>query len=213
MVGYAKVASMTTPVKADPEPRKPGRPRSDEARRAILDSTFELLNQQGFNELSMEGIAARAGVSKATVYRWWPNKAALVIDAFLRAVEPELHFTHSEPTLHSIREQMLRLTRMFVGPLGKAIAAVIGAGQSEPEMLESFRCHWLAVRRLEARELVRDAQAAGEIRPDISPDTILDLLYGALYFRLLVGHAELATEYVEDIFRAITPGIVPQSKA
>jgi len=202
---------MKTPSQADMEPRKPGRPRSDEARRAILDSTFALLNEVGFNELSMEGIAAQAGVSKATVYRWWPNKAVLVIDAFLRAVEPELHFTHSEPTLQSIRAQMTRLVNMFVGPLGRTIAAVIGAGQSEPEMLEAFREHWLAVRRLEARELVRNAQAAGEIRPDIPPDTILDMLYGALYFRLLVRHAPLSGDFVEDIFRLITPGMIYQS--
>jgi AcrR family transcriptional regulator len=202
---------MKTPSQADTEPRKPGRPRSDEARCAILDSTFTLLNEVGFNELSMEGIASQAGVSKATVYRWWPNKAVLVIDAFLRAVEPELHFTHSEPTLQSIRAQMTRLVNMFTGPLGKAIAAVIGAGQSEPEMLQAFREHWLAVRRVEARELVRNAQAAGEIRPDIAPDTILDMLYGALYFRLMVQHAPLSTDYIEDFFRLITPGMVSQA--
>ena len=202
---------MKTPSQADTETRKPGRPRSDEARCAILNSTFALLNEVGFNELSMEGIAGQAGVSKATVYRWWPNKAVLVIDAFLRAVEPELHFTHSEPTLQSIRAQMTRLVNMFTGPLGKTIAAVIGAGQSEPEMLQAFREHWLAVRRVEARELVRNAQAAGEIRPDIAPDTILDMLYGALYFRLMVQHAPLSTDYIEDIFRLITPGMVSQA--
>ena len=202
---------MTTALQAEPEPRKPGRPRSDEARRAILDSTFALLNQVGFNELSMEGIAANARVSKATVYRWWPNKAVLVIDAFLRAVEPELRFAHSGPTPQSIREQMTRLVNMFNGPLGKAIAAVIGAGQSEPEMLEAFREHWLAVRRREARELIRSAQAAGEVRSDMAPDAILDVLYGALYFRLMVAHAKLTPEYVEEIFRLITPGMVTQT--
>jgi AcrR family transcriptional regulator len=199
-------------VQADPEPRKPGRPRSDEARCAILDSAFELLNQQGFHELSMEGIAARAGVSKATVYRWWPNKAVLVFDAFLRAVEPELHFAHTEPTLQSIREQMVRLSRMLSGPMGKAIASVIGAGQSEPEMLDSFRRHWMAVRRAEARTLLQEAMNAGEINWSISPDSILDTLYGALYFRLLIGHAEMTTEFIDDLFKLITPGLSQQPK-
>src|SRR3974377_856409 len=126
--------------------RPPGRPRSEQSRRRILGRPLRLLRQQGgFPDLSIEAVASDASVSKATVYRWWPNKAALVIDAFLRAVEPELQFAHSEPTLQSVREQMTRLSRIFTGPLGKAIAAVIGAGQSEPEMLESFRQNWLSV--------------------------------------------------------------------
>lgn len=201
-----------SPVQAAAGPRKPGRPRSDEARRAILDSTFELLNQHGFNELSMEGIAARAGVSKATVYRWWPNKAVLVIDAFLRAVEPELIFTHNEPTLQSIREQMTRLARLLSGHLGKTIAAVIGAGQSEPEMLEDFRRHFLAVRRSEARTLLTAAMKAGEIRSEVSPDVILDTLYGALYFRLMIGHAEMTPEFIDELFCLISPALTPRSE-
>jgi hypothetical protein len=77
-------------------------------------------------------------------------------------------------------------------------------------MLDSFRRHWLAVRRIEARGLLKDAMQAGEIRSDLSPDAILDILYGGLYFRLLVGHAELTPDFVEDLFRLITPGLTPQ---
>src|SRR6266851_7755029 len=72
--------------------RAPGRPRSEKARKAVIQSTLALLNRVGFHELSVESVAARAGVGKATIYRWWPNKAELVIDSFVWAVEEELRF-------------------------------------------------------------------------------------------------------------------------
>ena len=75
--GHARQAT-TTRV----EPRGPGRPRSEKARKAVIQSTLTLLKRVGFNELTIEAVAARAGVGKATVYRWWPNKAELVIAAF-----------------------------------------------------------------------------------------------------------------------------------
>src|SRR5882762_3199838 len=88
--------------------RPPGRPRSEKVRKAVIESTLELLKSVGFNELSMEAVAARACVGKATLYRWWPNKAELVIDAFVSAVESELRFPSAGPVLESIHAQMRR---------------------------------------------------------------------------------------------------------
>lgn len=190
------------------EPRGRGRPRSEQARRAILQSTLDLLKQVGFSDLSIEAIAARAGVGKATVYRWWPNKAALVIDAFVSAVGEELRFPYSGSAPNTLREQMRRWTAVFRSPLGRIVAAVIGAGQSEPEILRAFREHWVEPRRREAREILRKGMEEGEIRNDLDPDTILDILYGPLYFRLLVQNAELNPEFVESVFSVITPGLL-----
>src|ERR1700746_129768 len=123
--------------------RRPGRPRSEKARKAVLRSTLALLKRVGFDELSIESVAARAGVGKATIYRWWPNKAELVIASFVSAVEEELRFPSGGPVLASIHEQMRRWAVIFRSPLGQIIATVIGAGQSEPEILEAFRNHWV----------------------------------------------------------------------
>jgi AcrR family transcriptional regulator len=119
--------------------RGPGRPRSEKARKAVIRSTLALINQTGFNELTIEAVAARAGVGKATVYRWWPDKAELVIAAFASAVEEELHFPAAATVLESIHEQMKRWVHIFRSPLGQIVATVIGAGQSEPEILEAFQ--------------------------------------------------------------------------
>jgi AcrR family transcriptional regulator len=185
--------------------RGPGRPRSEEARKAILETTLELLKRIGFTDLSVEAIAAQAGVGKATVYRWWPNKAALVVDAFVAAVEEELRYPTTGSAEKAIRERMKRWTRIFRSPLGQVIAAVIGAGQSEREILEAFHTHWVEPRRREARELLRQAMDHGEIRRDLDPDVILDILYGPLYLRLLVRHAPLTSELADAVFDAVMP--------
>jgi AcrR family transcriptional regulator len=197
-------------VIARPVARGPGRPRSEEARKAILQSTLELLKESGFTDLSIESIAAHAGVGKATVYRWWPNKAALVVDAFVSVVEEELRYPVSGPAKKAIRERMNRWTKVFRSPLGQVIAAVIGAGQSEPEMLRAFYDHWVEPRRREARRLLKQSMKNGEIRADVDPDTVLDILYGPLYLRLLLQNAPLTADFADAVFDIIMPGLQPR---
>ncbi len=194
------------------ERRGPGRPRSDEARQAILSSTLTLLQTEGFEGLSIEGIAEDAGVGKATVYRWWPNKAALVIEAFLEKVQPELRFPKNASVREAIHQQMRRLIRLMRGEFGNMLAVIIGAGQSQPEMIEAIQKYWVAPRRKEARELVMQAQERGEIRSDLSADTILDILYGPLYFRLLIGHGPVDCQFVDAIFDIAESGLNPTAK-
>jgi AcrR family transcriptional regulator len=189
--------------------RSPGRPRSEEARKAILESTLELLKQSGFADLSIESIAAHAGVGKATVYRWWPNKGGLVMDAFVSVAEQELSFPPTGPVEKAIREQMKKWSSIFGGPLGRVIAAVIGAGQSEPEMLEAFQNYYVEPRRREARELLKQAIKNGELRPDLDPNLILDILYGPLYLRLLIQSGPLTLAFIDQVFEIVWPGLRP----
>ena len=187
--------------------RRPGRPRSEKARKAVIQSTLVLLKQVGFDGLAVESVAARAGVGKATVYRWWANKAELVIDAFASAVEDELRFPAAESVLESIHQQMVRWAPIFRSPLGQIVATVIGAGQSDPEILEAFRAHWVEPRRGEARKLLRQAIKEGEIRSDLDPDEVLDLLYGPLYLRLLLRHAPLDEDFANTVFNVVSPAL------
>jgi AcrR family transcriptional regulator len=161
----------------------------------------ELLKKFGFSDLSIESIAGHAQVGKATVYRWWPNKAALVIDAFVSVVGEELRYPSTGPAAAAFRRQMERWIPIFNSPLGKVIAAVIGAGQSDPEIIEAFRVHWV-----EPRQSVK----AGELRSDIGADTILDLLYGPLYLRLMVRNGPLTLELVDEILTVVLPGLRPR---
>jgi hypothetical protein len=105
---------------------------------------------------------------------------------------------------------MKRWSAVFRGPLGKIIATVLGAGQSDPEILRAFHEHWVEPKRREARGLLRRGMELGEIRSDLDPDTILDLLYGPLYLRLLLQNAPLNSQFVDTVFDVMEAGLKPR---
>ena len=192
------------------EPRGRGRPRDGDCRERILRAGLELFEESSFADITTDAIAERAGASKATIYRWWPNKAELVLDAFLSVVEAELHFERGIPIRNSLRAQMIRLSRLFSGKVGSVLSAVIGAGQSEPEMLATFRRRWIEPRRIEAKAILREAMDRGEIRSELSPDAILDVLYGAIYFRFLIGRDKLSDKFVDEVLNMVLPGLTTE---
>jgi len=186
--------------------RLPGRPRSEHARQAILRSTLKLLQQSGFPELTVEAIAADAGVGKATVYRWWPDKGALVVDAFASSTEDKLHFPDTGSVYQDVSLQMKQVVTIFRSRRGRIVAALLGAGQSDPELLEAFRERFLWPRRLEAYKTLRRGIERGELPATLDLDLVLDILYGSIYMRFLIRHAELSERYVSEVCRVVLDG-------
>jgi AcrR family transcriptional regulator len=193
--------------------RLPGRPRSEEARRAIFGSTLKLLQHIGFPDLTIEAIAADAGVGKATVYRWWPNKGALVVDAFASSTEHKLHFPDTGSVYRDMSLQMKQVIAIFRSRRGRIVAALVGGGQSDPELLEAFRERFLWPRRREAYKTLRRGIERGELPPNLNLDLVLDTLYGAIYMRFLIRHAELSESYVEMVCRMVLGGAAGNSNA
>ena len=196
------------PAEKHPGPRPPGRPRSERARRAILRAANELLEGWGFAAVTVEAIAERAGVSKATVYRWWPNRAAVVMDGFLSTVSSEVPFPHTGRAREDIRLHMRRLTEAFGGRIGRTVAALMAEGQADPELAEALRSRWLLVRRAEAREILELGIESGELREDLDPEVAVDVLYGPIYYRLLVGHALLEEHFADALADHVFAGLV-----
>jgi len=186
--------------------RLPGRPRSEDARRAILRSTLRLLQRAGFPDLTVEAIAADAGVGKATVYRWWPNKAALVVDAFTASTEHKLHFPDTGSVYQDMSLQMKQVIAIFRSRRGRIVAALLGGGQSDPELLEAFRERFLWPRRREAYKTLRRGIERGELPRNLDLDLVLDILYGSIYMRFLIRHDELSESYVERVCRIVLSG-------
>ena len=180
-------------------PKSQGRPRSGSAHRAILAAANRLLEQVGFHDLSVEAIAAEAGVSKATIYLWWPNKAAVVMDAFLAATGLQLRFPSDLSARESVRAQMRTLVEVFNQGAGRTVAALLGEAQADPDLAEAFRTRWIANRRTIALDLLAQGIATGELRAECDLEIALDALYGALYFRLLVGHLPLTTVFIDTL--------------
>lgn len=186
--------------------RPPGRPRSEAARVAILRSTLRLLRSNGFNELSIEAIAADANVGKATVYRWWPNKGALVVDAFSSSVRKQLLFPDTGSVRTDMRLQMSHVVDLFRSRRGQIVAALIGGGQTDPELIEAFRERFIRPRRMEAYETLRRGIKRGELPRNADLDLILDLLYGAIYMRFLIWKDGLSKEFIEEVCRLVLDG-------
>src|ERR1700690_640285 len=153
--------------------RPPGRPRSEQSRQAILSSTLKFLRPPGgFRDLSIEAVAADAKVSKATVYRWWPTKAALVADAFSASVEQELQFPDTGSLRGDVAQQMRRGIRLFRSPRGKVVAALVTGGQSDRELIEAFRERFMWPKPNQAYQTLQ----RGIARAEIPVSTDLDLL-------------------------------------
>ena len=188
-----------------------GRPRSEKAHKAILDAAAELLLARGLSAVSMDAVAERAGVSKATIYRWWPTKETLALDALYTewtTVGPSPRDTGS------LRSDLLALLRPWARltssrPYGRVIAALITEAQTDPVFATEYRQRVVEPRRDQARAIFRRAIERGEIPPGTNIEVALDLLYGPLYHRLLHGHAPLTDRFTQDVIDMALNGIQP----
>jgi AcrR family transcriptional regulator len=197
-----------TPETIADTPRR-GRPRSEKARNAILDAAADLLLARGLDAVSMDAVAGRAGVSKATIYRWWPTKETLALDAIYHewdAVRPRSRQTAS------LRGDLLSLLRPWVRliaqrPYSRVIAALIAKAQTDQAFAEQYRAHFLEPRREHAGAIFQRAIERGEIAADTNVDVALDLVYGPFYHRLLQGHGPLNDRFTRDVVETVVAGL------
>jgi AcrR family transcriptional regulator len=189
------------------ETKQSGRPRCPVTHQNILKAARELVNETGFGCLTIEGIAARAGVGKTTIYRRWPNKASIVLDAFFEDDSPQIAFPDTGNVRDDIRRQMRKLVKELNGPLGCKISMLLANGQFDEEMAEAFRTRWIEPRRSEAREVIKRGVERGEIRNDVDPEVLVDALYGPIYFRLLAEHAPLTQRFADELAELVVGGL------
>lgn len=185
-----------------------GRPRDGVARTRILEAALELLEEVGFSSATTDAIAERAGASKATIYRWWPNKAAVLIEALREAVAQELPFPDTGDLREDVRLQLENFVKLLTGRRGRFFKAFIAAAQSDSEVAAAFLSVWIQPRRATTKEVLRRHQESGRLAPDLNLDLVLDLLYGPLYFRLLAGHGELTADFADSIAELALHGLL-----
>ncbi|HLV88749.1 MAG TPA: TetR/AcrR family transcriptional regulator [Candidatus Sulfotelmatobacter sp.] len=186
--------------------RSPGRPRSEQARLAILRSTLQILGKNGFSDLTIEEVADRAAVGKATVYRWWQNKGALIADAFASSTTDQLRFPDTGSVYNDLSRQMRQVVRIFSSPRGRIVSAILAAGQTDEDLITAFRDRFLKPRRREAYATLRRAIRRGELRRDVDPDLLLDSLYGPIYMRFLIRHDRLTLDFVDRLCALVLGG-------
>lgn len=189
-----------------------GRPRSEARKQAILQAAFELLGEHGLAATSMDAVAERAGVSKATIYRWWDSKELLALDALYAAWDTAGPVTREAGTL---RAEMLALVRPWVrlvaaGPSARILTALLAEAQNDPEFGKAYRAHFVEPRRDQARAVFSRAIAREEIPDGVDVEVAIDLLWGPLYHRLFHGHAPLNEHFARRSVDTVLTGILPR---
>jgi len=188
-------------------PRKVGRPRSEEAHQALLDATARLMEEMPIRNITIGGIAKAAGVGKPTIYRWWDSKCALVMDAFLAVSKPRVSLPKGHSTQEALTQHVKSIIKLLRGRSGRIIAEMIGEGQSDPHILEEFRDRFFSQLLDPAREAIEQGKNNGELDKELDTDLAIDIIYGPIYYRLLVGHqpldAAFATALPRRIFAAL----------
>jgi AcrR family transcriptional regulator len=189
-----------------------GRPRCEQSHKRILDAALECLEQFGFTNATTDVIAERAGASKATIYRWWPNKAALLAEALREAVAQELPFPHTGNLKDDLQLQLGNFIRLLTGPRGRVFKSLIAAAQNDAEVAAAFTSVWVAPRREEAKKVLTRYRRDGQLPPDADLDLLLDLVYGALYFRLLSGYGALTPDLAHSITKLALSGVLNRTR-
>ncbi|MDQ2710626.1 MAG: TetR/AcrR family transcriptional regulator [Acidobacteriota bacterium] len=201
------MATLTKYATEDLTPRGRGRPRDEVARSRILDAALEILEETTFDNATTDAIAERAGASKATIYRWWPNKAAVVIEALRDVVAQELPFPDTGNLREDVRIQLQNFVKLLNGRRGRAFRAFIAAAQGDKDVAAAFRSIWIRTRREQTKAVLLRHQEEGRLRRGTDLDSILDLLYGPFYFRLLAGHGPLTPAFADTIAELALAGI------
>ena len=186
--------------------RGPGRPRSAEAHAAILAAALDLLVEEGFNGLTIEAVAARAGVGKATVYRRWSSKVPLVAEALRVAGNERVAVPASGDVEAELVEVLSDLIAEVSGPRN-VLRPLVTEAWRHPELGEAFRQELVERRRAVVRAVLQEGQRRGALRGDMDLETATDAVLAVVYYRLLVSGApmgaEMAGRVVDQLLRGM----------
>ncbi|MGH3417937.1 MAG: TetR/AcrR family transcriptional regulator [Actinocrinis sp.] len=201
-----------TPAPAGPAnpPAPTGRARNPHTHQAILDATARLLAELGYQDLSIERVAARAGVGKATIYRWWNSKSALVLEAMEHGM-PLDSPPHSGDPRADLRSTIETAVHTYTATAaGATVPALIADLRNDPAATEQLR-RFLRPRRDAAREVLHNAAAVGELPADIDIEAVIDLFVGAIYYRKLVRGLDVDDRMVDQLVALVMDGTLPRT--
>src|SRR6201996_4930263 len=162
--------------------------RNEQARVAVLHAADDLLAERGFAGVTIEGIAARAGVAKQTIYRWWPSKVDVLLDTLIEDSEQELVVPDTGSAIEDARRYLRKLAAFVTGdPAGKVLLALIGEAQHDAPMAGVFHARYLDPQRRAEQAMLARGVASGELPSGLDVDRALDALLGPVFYRALVA--------------------------
>jgi len=192
--------------------RQPGRPRSEAARSAVLAAAGDLLREGGLSAVTVEAVSARSGVGKPTIYRSWPNRTAVAIDAFAADMAAQVTLADSGDARRDLIERVRQVAAFYATPAGAVLVQLLAATTTDPLAGERLREQFLAGRRAETTAMWQRAVTRGEVRSELSPDVAIDVLFSPIVYRLLVGHAPIDPAAATELAEAALDGLLAPSR-
>ena len=189
-------------------PRKrPGRPPSQAARQAVLDTAYRILIDEGLARLTIERVAAEAGVGKPTIYRTWTNAQDLAMAAFMARPEAEFAAPRAMSARAAWAVHVASVIRTLATNRGRQITLTMASADQDSELAKAFRNQVILKSREAGRRLIELAVQTGEMRAPADIETVLDMVYGPLFFRLLAGHLPLSPAFAAQLIDTLFDGL------
>lgn len=182
----------------------------EQLRDAVLSAAGELMLEGGLAAATMEAIAARAGVSKRTLYKYWPSRGAVALEGFMRNAASSWSLPDDASAVEALTVLVVSAARLFAGtPAGPLMRSLIADAQAQDEIATAIREQWLRPRRAVAADLIRRGMAEGEFRADLDVEVTLDLLFAPVYYRLLLGHEPMTDAFATATVEYVVTGLRP----
>jgi AcrR family transcriptional regulator len=192
-----------------PDPKR----RSTAAHLAILDATWAEVLEKGYAGLTVEGIAARAGVGKQTVYRWWPSKAAVLLEAVNTRSQQTSEFPDTGDIVADLGSQLAGVAEFLSAGGGVVQRALLAAAQSDPDLAADIRRQVIEPRSQACMQRLTKAQEDGQLRTDVDPLDIVELVYAPLYYRLILHTRPLSAADARLQFQRILDGLASSRRS
>ncbi|NWE50646.1 TetR/AcrR family transcriptional regulator [Pseudomonas gingeri] len=192
-----------TPLASEPAPPVAGRPRSSDATEAVRKAALALAHEGGIAQATIERIAQRSGVAKTTIYRRWPSAGAVLMDAFLAEISPFIAYVE-EPTISAtFRRAVVELIQALEGSRGRLLRHLLAAAQLDEQLRRAFWENWIEPRRVQGQALLIRARERGELEPGINLEVLMDMLFGAVYYRLMIPYAALDAAFADQLIEQV----------
>ncbi|RYZ57822.1 MAG: TetR/AcrR family transcriptional regulator, partial [Proteobacteria bacterium] len=180
---------------------------------AILKAAYQMLREGGFAQFTVEGVAARAGAGKATIYRWWSNKGTLAVEAFLVAVAPRMDALRpTEDPLADLRQTLHTAASIYRGRAGQLVRELLALGHADEETGRLLFAGYLAPRREAGMTVLRRVEEAGLLRPGVDIEVLADALWGPIFHRIIVSHSSIERAFIDKLLDLVLDGaLAPRS--
>jgi AcrR family transcriptional regulator len=189
-----------------------GRPRSEEAGRAVLAAARALIDEGGYPAATIEAIAARSGVAKTTIYRRWPNRATLVVDLLMRIATEAVPIPTGRDPQRALRTEMRGVASVADELPGRLLMYLLGEAQHDPEVQAAIVDGIFRPRTEASARAVRRAQAEKSLREDVPPHVAVDLYFGPIFYRMFVRHEPPNEAFMQQVYKYVTEGLREKPK-